>query len=65
MPMLPTLKRTRQGYPLTLRELEAKSGVAASTISNLENLRREAQPRTIRKLAAALGVDPRELMKGE
>ncbi len=40
------------------------TGVAFDTINKLELGRREAQPRTIRKLAEALGVAPKELMKG-
>jgi transcriptional regulator with XRE-family HTH domain len=41
------------------------TGVAFDTISRLETGKQQAQPRTIRKLADALGVEPRELMKGE
>jgi transcriptional regulator with XRE-family HTH domain len=39
------------------------TGIAASTISNLERGKRSAQHRTLRQLAEALGVEPRELMK--
>ena len=53
----------RGEYPLTIRELSEKSGVSHDTITKVENGHREAQPRTVRKLAAALGVEPRELMK--
>jgi len=63
--MVRNLKRLREGYPLTVRELEERSGVSSTTISNVENLRRPARPSTIRKLADALGVEPKELMKGE
>ncbi len=65
MPKLPNLKRVRGEYPLTIRELAEKSGVSHDTITKVENGHREAQPRTVRKLAAALGVEPRELMKRE
>jgi transcriptional regulator with XRE-family HTH domain len=41
------------------------TGVAFDTISRLETGKQEAQHRTIRKLAEALGVEPREIMKGE
>jgi len=41
------------------------TGVAHDSISQLETGKREAQPKTIRKLAEALGVEPKELMKGE
>ena len=57
------LRELRQRRVLTLHELEERSGVAYNTIWRLENGRSGAQPRTIRKLAAALGVDPEELVK--
>ena len=60
---LKRLKNLRQQRVLTLRELEERSGVAYNTIWHLENGKRGAQPRTIRKLAGALGVDPEELVK--
>jgi transcriptional regulator with XRE-family HTH domain len=41
------------------------TGIAFDTISRLETGKQRAQPRTIRKLADALGVEPRELMKEE
>jgi transcriptional regulator with XRE-family HTH domain len=50
---------------LSLRELGERSGVAFDNINKMENERRNAQPRTLRKLAEALGVEPHELMKGE
>ena len=57
------LRELRQRRVLTLHELEQRSGVAYNTIWRLENGKSGAQPRTIRKLAAALGVDPEELVK--
>ena len=59
------LRQIRQERALSLRELGRMSGVAFDTINKLENEYREAQPRTLRKLAEALGVEPKELMKGE
>jgi transcriptional regulator with XRE-family HTH domain len=59
------LRALRQQRVLTLRELEERSGVAYNTIWHLENGKRGAQPRTIRKLADALSVDPGELVKVE
>ncbi len=38
------------------RELSARSGVSAGSISDFEELRRMASPRTARRLADALGV---------
>jgi transcriptional regulator with XRE-family HTH domain len=59
------LRELRQRRVLTLHELEERSGVAYNTIWRLENGRSGAQPRTIRKLAAALKVEPEELIKVE
>ncbi len=58
------LRRLRQERALSLRELGEMTGVAFDTINKLELGKRQAQPRTIRKLARALGVEPKELMKG-
>ena len=49
---------------LSLRELEEKSGVSYNAIWRIEDGRQGAHPRTVRKLADALGVDPSELAKG-
>jgi transcriptional regulator with XRE-family HTH domain len=57
------LRGLRRRRMLSLRELEQRSGVAFDNINKLENERRRAQPRTLRKLADALDVEPRELMK--
>jgi transcriptional regulator with XRE-family HTH domain len=48
-----------------MRELEEKSGVSYNTVWRLETERTGAQPRTIRKLAKALDVDPAELLPEE
>lgn len=57
------LRELRKRRVLTLHELEERSGVSYNTIWRLENNRTGAQPRTIRRLAAALGVEPEELVK--
>ena len=59
------LRELRRRKMLSLRELGERSGVAFDNINKLENKRRRAQPRTLRKLAETLGVEPHELMKGE
>src|SRR3712207_2963912 len=59
------LRQLRRRRMLSLRELGERSGVAFDNINKLENEQRRAQPRTLRKLAEALGVEPHELMKGE
>jgi transcriptional regulator with XRE-family HTH domain len=59
------LRRLRRESALSQRDLTRMTGIAFDTISRLETGKQRAQPRTIRKLADALGVEPRELMKGE
>jgi transcriptional regulator with XRE-family HTH domain len=59
------LRQLRQERALSLRELGEITGVAFDTINKLELGKRDAQPRTIRKLADALGIEPKELMKGD
>ena len=59
------LRELRRQKVLSMRELEEKSGVSYNTIWRLENGVTGAQPRTIRKIAGALGVDPAELVTGE
>jgi transcriptional regulator with XRE-family HTH domain len=56
------LKHYREAKALSLRELQELSGVNYNTIWFIEAGRRQrAHPRTVRKLAQALGVDPTEL----
>ena len=59
------LRELRRTRVLSMRELEELSGVSYNTIWRLETGRTGAQPRTIRRIAAALGVEPAELVKGE
>ena len=59
------LRELRRRRMLSLRELGERSGVAFDNINKLENEQRRAQPRTVRKLAEALGVEPHELAKGK
>ncbi len=59
------LRELRRQKVLSMRELEEMSGVSYNTIWRLENGITGAQPRTIRKIARVLGVDPAELVKGE
>jgi transcriptional regulator with XRE-family HTH domain len=58
------LKELRRERVLSLRELEERSGITYATIWRIEDGRQGAHPRTIRKLAEALGVDPSELIRG-
>jgi transcriptional regulator with XRE-family HTH domain len=61
MPLLQSLKKVRQERQMTLRQLSAKSGVSADSISNFEELRQMASPRTARRLAEAMGVRDEDL----
>jgi transcriptional regulator with XRE-family HTH domain len=56
------LKELRRQKVLSMRELEQMSGVSYNTIWRLENGLTGAQPRTIRKIAKVLGVEPAELI---
>jgi DNA-binding XRE family transcriptional regulator len=56
----------RQERAWSVRELAQRADVSTETIYSLEHGRREwAWPRTVHKLADALGVEPKELMVGE
>ena len=59
------LRELRRRRVLTMEELAEKAGVGRNTIWRLEHEVMGAQPRTIRKLAKALGVEPEELVKTE
>ena len=58
------LKSLRKRLALSQQDLEARTGVAQHTISALEAGKRGARPSTVRKLAEALDVEPKELIKG-
>ncbi len=57
------LRELRRRRVLTLEELAEKADVGRNTIWRLEHDVMGAQPRTIRKLAKALDVEPEELVK--
>ena len=59
------LKELRRRRGLSMRELEELSGGSHNTIWRIESGRQGAHPKTIRKLAKALGVEPEELLKKE
>ena len=59
------LRRLRERFPLTVRELAERSEVSHNTITMIENRHRTANPSTVRKLAAALRVESSDLMKKE
>lgn len=62
---LPGLAVQRRRKALSQRRLAELAGVAHTSVQQLESLRRGGYPRTILRIASALGVDPEELMSGQ
>jgi transcriptional regulator with XRE-family HTH domain len=56
------LRELRERASFSQMELSEISGVSRATIADLELGKRRARPRTRRRLAKALGVDPWELV---
>jgi transcriptional regulator with XRE-family HTH domain len=48
---------------MSQRELSQRSGIASSYLSRIENRRLEPRPKTLRRIAAALGVPLSELFR--
>jgi transcriptional regulator with XRE-family HTH domain len=59
------LIRLREDKVLSQRDLARMAGLSQGTVWRLENGFSKAYPSTIRKLAEALGVEPRELVRRE
>lgn len=53
----------RRARVLTVRQLAEKSGVGHSAISLMERGKREPHPSTLAKLAAALEIEPKDLLR--
>lgn len=60
--MLPGLKKYRILSGLTQGELAKRVGMHRVSINEIENGKRPARPRTLKKLADTLGVDTRDLV---
>lgn len=56
------LRAVREAKFLSLSDLAERSGVSKLTIHRLEHGANQPYPRTVRKLAEALGVEPMELV---
>ena len=56
------LKRVRLQQALSQQELADISGVTQKSITDIENNYRAPHPNTVRKLANALGVEPKVLV---
>ncbi len=63
-PLKEKLRTERRRAALTQEELAEKAGVGIATIARIEGGRME-EPRvsTLRKLAKALGIEPRDLLE--
>ena len=61
MPKTPRLREWRERAALSQGELAARSGISRATIADLEAGNRGAQPKTVRRLAEALYIEPEEL----
>jgi len=59
------VKATRERAFLSRRELAERAGLDRSTIGRIEDGVTEVYPRTIRKIAEALSVDPTSLTPEE
>ncbi len=63
-PLKEKLRTERRRAALTQEELAEKAGVGVATIARIEGGKME-EPRvsTLRKLAGALGIEPRDLLE--
>ena len=61
---VPKLRAARLAAVLTQAELAAKAGVAEATVVSAEH-GKKVRISTVRKLAAALGIEPQELLGPE
>jgi transcriptional regulator with XRE-family HTH domain len=57
------LKTWRRRRLLTVRALALAAGVTASTVVRLESGQQTPQPRTIKAVSAALGVEPEHVLE--
>ena len=56
------VRRLRELRALSQRELAACAKLSVTTVNRVETRQRKPMPKTIRKLAEALGVTPEELL---
>jgi transcriptional regulator with XRE-family HTH domain len=56
------IRRLRELRALSQRELAALAGLSVTTVNRIETGQHKPMPRTVRKLAEALGVTPEELL---
>lgn len=58
------LSQVRRGCGYSQERLAARAGLSRDTIHRIEGAKRSPQLGTLLALADALGVDPRELLRG-
>lgn len=63
MVKLQRLRQVRERKVLTQAQLAERAGISRVALSKIESCASDPYPTTIRKLAAALGVDPEDLME--
>ncbi|MFC2021730.1 helix-turn-helix domain-containing protein [Chloroflexota bacterium] len=56
------MRRLRELRALSQRELAVQAKLSVTTVNRIETGQRRPMPRTVRKLAEALGVTPEELL---
>ena len=56
------VRRLRELRALSQRDLAALAKLSVTTVNRIETGQRKPMPRTVRKLAEALGVTPEELI---
>lgn len=57
------LKRAREKRLMTQEELAKSTGISVTSISRIENGAHKPRFSTVKKLAAALGVEPERLIE--
>ena len=56
------LRRFRELHALSQRDLAALASLSVTTVNRIETGQQKAMPKTVRKLADALGITPQELL---
>jgi transcriptional regulator with XRE-family HTH domain len=56
------VRRLRELRALSQRELAVQAKLSVTTVNRIESRQHKPMPRTVRKLAEALGVTPEELL---
>ncbi len=59
------LRKLREARAMRQEDLAERAGVGKNTVNRIEKNRTEPHMTTIKKLAAALKVDPSELVAGD